>query len=201
MDEVFSLTNSDIYSNKMSIPQSIIEEHFKKLVVEYFEFIHKEDKKIITPNVSMFKFTVVRGLETFGHVFKIVLLYTNNIAAAIYHSQRSMCLYVEFIRQIIENNQTFLRLTSKDAVMYVYKETIFRIKKDKRRSLSIKENIDSSTNEKYQMRENINKILYNVVDYIQNKITQAEIANIDIIKIAKITKINSEKLISNYESS
>ena len=201
MDEVFSLTNSGIYSNKMSLPQSLIEEHFKKLVVEYFEFIHKEDKKIITPNVSMFKFTVVRGLETFGHVFKFVLLYTNNIAAAIYHSQRSMCLYVEFIRQIIENNQTFLRLTSKDAVMYVYKETIFRIKKDERRSLSIKENIDSTTNEKYLMRENINKILYNVVDYIQNKINKSEITNIDIIKIAKITKINSEKLISNYESS
>ena len=201
MDEVFSLTNSGIYSNKMSFPQSLIEEHFKKLVVEYFEFIHKEDKKIITPNVSMFKFTVVRGLETFGHVFKFVLLYTNNIAAAIYHSQRSMCLYVEFIRQIIENNQTFLRLTSKDAVMYVYKETIFRIKKDERWSLSIKENIDSTTNEKYHMRENINKILYNVVDYIQNKINKSEITNIDIIKIAKITKINSEKLISNYESS
>ena len=40
------------------------------------------------------------------------------------------------------------------------------------------------------MRENINKILYNVVDYIQNKLNKSEITNIDIIKIAKITKIN-----------
>ena len=200
MEEVFSLTNSNIYSNKISLPQSIVEEHFKKLIVEYFEFVHKDEKKIIMPNVGMFKFTIVRGLETFAHVFKLVLLYTNNVPAAIYHSQRSMCLYIEFILQIIENNQTFLKLTSKDAVLYVYKETIFRLKKDQHKSLAIKENIDSAQNEKYHMRENINKILYTAVDYVQNKITKPEISTTDINMIVKLTKVNVNKKLNGYLS-
>lgn len=200
MEEVFSLTNSNIYSNKISLPQSIVEEHFKKLIVEYFEFVHKDEKKIIVPNVGMFKFTIVRGLETFAHVFKLILLYTNNVPAAIYHAQRSMCLYIEFILQIIENNQTFLKLTSKDAVLYVYKETIFRLKKDGRRSLSLNENIDSVHNEKYNMRENINKILYSAVDYVQNQIEKPEISITDINMITKITKANMKKKINGYLS-
>ena len=90
------------------------------------------------------------------------------MSAAVFHSQRSICLYVEFMLQIIENSQTFLRLRSRDAVMYVYKETIFRLKKETIHN-NIHQNIDTIENEKYKMRENINKILYSVVDYLQKK--------------------------------
>lgn len=188
MDDVFSLTDLQNYSKKISLPQSIIEEHFKKLIIEYFEFIHKDEKKIVTSNNEMFKYTLIRGLETVAHVYKMVLLYTNNVSAAIYHSQRSICLYVEFILQIIENNQTFLKLSTKDAVLYVYRETIFRLKKDEKRYTSSKENIDSPENEKYKLREKINKILYDVVDYIQNKMIETDISPSEIYLLMNVTK-------------
>ena len=168
MEDVFSLVDSNIYSNKISLPQSVIEEHFKKLIIEYFQFILKDDKKFVISHMDVFKYTIIRGLETMTHVFKIILLYTNNLSAAVFHSQRSICLYVEFMLQIIENSQTFLRLRSRDAVMYVYKETIFRLKKETIHN-NIHQNIDTIENEKYKMRENINKILYSVVDYLQKK--------------------------------
>ena len=180
MEDVFSLTDINIYNRKISLPYSIIEDHYKKLIIEYFEFIHRDEKKIITSNKEMLKFVLIRGLETISHVYKIILLYTNNVTAAIYHSQRSICLYVEFILQIIENSQTFLKLTTKDAVLYVYKETIFRIKKFEDRYSFIKEGLDTPENEKYKLRENLNKILYEVVDYIQNKMKGTEILPSDI---------------------
>ena len=180
MEDVFSLTDINIYNRKISLPYSIIEDHYKKLIIEYFEFIHRDEKKIITSNKEMLKFVLIRGLETISHVYKIILLYTNNVTAAIYHSQRSICLYVEFILQIIENSQTFLKLTTKDAVLYVYKETIFRIKKFENHYPCIKEGLDTPENEKYKLRENLNKILYEVIDYIQNKMKGTEILPSDI---------------------
>ena len=184
MEDVFSLTDIQTYSNKMSLPQSIVEEHFKKLIIEYFEFINRDQKKIVTANSEMYKFTLIRGLETMGHVYKLVLLHTKNVSAAIYHSQRSICLYVEFILQIMENSQTFLKLTTKDAVLYVYRETIFRLKKN----LLTQENIDVPENEKYNLREKLNKILYDVVDYIQNKMKGTEILPSEIYLLMNVPK-------------
>tara|TARA_A100001015_G_scaffold312449_1_gene417642 strand:+ start:382 stop:969 length:588 start_codon:yes stop_codon:yes gene_type:complete len=188
MEDVFSLTDIQTYSNKMSLPQSIVEEHFKKLIIEYFEFINRDQKKIVTANSEMYKFTLIRGLETIGHVYKMVLLYTNNVTAAIYHSQRSICLYVEFILQIIENSQTFLKLTTKDAVLYVYRETIFRIRKTENSNPGSKENMDLPENEKYKLREKLNKILYDVVDYIQNKMTGTDVSPSEIYLLMNVQK-------------
>ena len=192
MEDVFSLTDLQIYNNKISLPQSVIEEHFKKLIVEYFEFIHRDEKKIITSNKEMFKYVLIRGLEAISHVYKIILLYTNNVTAAIYHSQRSICLYVEFILQIIENSQTFLKLTTKDAVMYVYRETIFRLKKDELHYALIKENVDCPEDEKYKLREKLNKVLYDVVDYIQNKMKGTDISPSEIYLLINRQRIRSD---------
>ena len=197
MEEVYSLVDSNTYIKKISLPQSIVEEYFKKIVIEYFEFIHKDEKKIVMANLDVFKFTLVRGLETMAHVFKMMLLYTNNVSAAIYHAQRSICLYIEFVLQVIENNHTFLKLTTKDAVLYVYKETVFRLKRDVKRPTSsnrttnIDIEIDNINNEKYNMRENIDKILYAAVEYIQHEMTEPEVSQHDIDAVFELTKVSN----------
>ena len=157
MEEVFSLTDLNNYSNKISLPHSIIEEHFKKLIIEYFEFIDRDEKRLVTSNIETYKYIIIRGLETVSHVYKLVLLYTNNVTVAIYHSQRSICLYVEFILQIAENSQTFLKLTSRDAMMYVYRETIFRLKKPENQISITNDRIDTPENEKHKLREKLIK--------------------------------------------
>ena len=186
METEFSLIDSEIYNKTLPHSQSMVEEQFKKLTIEYFEFINRDEKKIIAPTTEIFKYVVIKGLEAIGHVFKMVLMYTNNLSAAIYHSQRSICLYIELILQIIENSQTFLKLTTRDAILYVYKETIFRLKKE---TSSFNMNIsytEPEQQDKTPIKEKIDTVLYSAVEYIQNntcnpEITQQDISNVVLL--------------------
>ena len=68
-----------------------------------------------------------RGLDTITHVFITILYHTNNHEIVYYYTQKSIYLYIEFINQISELDKHFLKLTSRDAVIYVYKKTIFEL--------------------------------------------------------------------------
>jgi hypothetical protein len=46
---------------------------------------------------------------------------------AFFHSHKSVFLYVEFICQISEADKMFLQLNSRDAMIYVYKKSIFEV--------------------------------------------------------------------------
>ena len=65
------------------------------------------------------------GLLCINHVFKFLILYTKNLDLTIYHSQRALYFYVEFMEQVNSENHSFLQLTSNDAVLFVYKKTNF----------------------------------------------------------------------------
>jgi hypothetical protein len=56
-----------------------------------------------------------------------VLLYTQNLDAAFHHAQKSIYYYLEFISQVAEQRNAFLQLSSRDAITYVYKKTIYLI--------------------------------------------------------------------------
>ena len=77
------------------------------------------------------KFILLRGLETMTHVFNYTLYCTKNLELTESYSEKSMFYYIEFISQINKISQDqpiFLHFTSKDAVVYVYKKTIYDIK-------------------------------------------------------------------------
>jgi len=69
----------------------------------------------------------MRGLETITHVFNFILFYSKNLEMAYFHSQKAFYYYVEFVGQINEEQNMFLQLSSRDAIMCVYKKTIFEI--------------------------------------------------------------------------
>ena len=102
---------------------------------------------IITENISVTNnvfnnFIIIRGLEIITNVFTIILFYSKNIDMAFYHGQKAFYFYVEFIGQISEVQHTFLQLSSRDAVMFVYKKTIFEINNEirKKHKVSIETN-------------------------------------------------------------
>lgn len=41
--------------------------------------------------------------------------------------KKAYYFYIEFIEQISDNNVTFLQLSSRDAILFVYKRTIFEL--------------------------------------------------------------------------
>ena len=78
-------------------------------------------------NIQYYKYVVSQGMATLGHVFLTLYLYTNNIELTIFHCQKAIYYYIEFIGQIGDDHHSFLQLNSKDAMLFVYKKTIFEI--------------------------------------------------------------------------
>ena len=67
------------------------------------------------------------------HIFNILLLYTRNLKLTIHHCKKAYLFYVEFIGQIGNDNHSYLQLNSKDAILFVYKKTIFEINNEYRK--------------------------------------------------------------------
>ena len=131
--EPFSLKNIELFKNILDVSLSTILDKYSALVNEYFKFIFEN---IPIKNVFYTRFIIFRGLETITNVFNHILYYTKNIDLAYFHSQRSFYFYIEFIDQISNVQNTFLQLTSRDAVIYVYKKTIFEISHEYQKKMS-----------------------------------------------------------------
>jgi len=114
-------TPENYYSEITSTVDNIIHK-YHLLIIEYIKFII-ENLKI--NKLIYYKYIIVRGLETINHVFTIVLYHSKNIDMAYYHGQKAYFFFVEFITQITSDSNSFLHLSSKDAILFVYKKTIF----------------------------------------------------------------------------
>lgn len=105
------------------------EKNLSSVLTKYIEivcmFVLHAGEKIVLRNNRHYLFILARGLETLLHCFRFVLLYTRNTDLALCHCKKACYYYAEFIQQIGQDSNSFLRLTSKDATLFVYKKTIF----------------------------------------------------------------------------
>ena len=125
MSELYSLKSTETYLPDGIFSVNNVIDKYIQVLVEYCNAVSKQKFVITSPN--MFNFIILRGLETTTHVFKYVLLYTQNLEAAYHHAQKSVYYYLEFIAQVAEQRNAFLQLSSRDAITYVYKKTIYLI--------------------------------------------------------------------------
>ena len=100
---------------------------FVNVLVNYMKFI---SEKINLKNKTYYKFILERGIHTIIHVFTMVFYYTRNLDLTYYHSQKAYYFYIEFIEQISDESVTFLQLNSRDAILFVYKKTIYELNSD-----------------------------------------------------------------------
>jgi hypothetical protein len=135
----YSLHNADNYldsfhsSTPTTSTTTDILNKYKILVLEYLQFIIEN---MNCKSDEIYKYIILRGLTSITHVFQFTLLNTRNLNLSYFHSQKAFYYYVEFIGQITGEQNTFLQLTSKDAIMFVYKKTIFEIHGDFRKTSS-----------------------------------------------------------------
>ena len=108
-----------IYESSIIENDKTIRDKYVSLVIEYLINIFYK---------NMSPFIIIRGLDTITHVFIMLLYYTQHLETAYTYSQKSLYLYIEFIEQIAFDKNSFLQLSSKDAVIYVYKKTLYEIK-------------------------------------------------------------------------
>lgn len=64
------------------------------------------------------------GVHSIHRVFEYAIMKTKNIERAIYYAQQTYCYYLEYMSQIQESN-LLQSLNHIDAVLFVYKKTIF----------------------------------------------------------------------------
>lgn len=166
-------------------------EAIKKYVIiinEYLKFILEKTK--IKHNNTYLKFIIIRGYDTITNVFNIILYYTKNLNLTFYHCQKAYYYYIEFIEQITDEQHTFLQLTSKDAISYVYKKIFSDLLHDK------KINTQMCSNELKQILTIIDKhikIFNNIFVFVVENLFLNE-ENVNIIKNDYIKTI-CEKII------
>ena len=136
----YALNNLDNYKPKFECYVQDILTKFVSVIVEYMRFM---SEKISMKNKHYYHFIFERGIETLIHVFINTLYFTKNLDLSFYHSQKAYYFYIEFIEQISDDNITFLQLSSRDAILFVYKKTIYEINQDYKKTM-----LDPSTEDK-----------------------------------------------------
>jgi len=104
------------------------------LFLKYIGLIHELIESIVEniyiDKKDYLKYIITKGIKNTSYIYIFLLLYTKNLDLAIYHTQKSILYYVEFISQIGEDTNNLLKLNSTDATIFIYKKTIFDINTD-----------------------------------------------------------------------
>ena len=136
-----------VLSNDISIISAIenykttIDLHSVEMFEKYIEVVSKyiayfRNTITVSNNIEYYKYILIKGINTICHVFRILFLYTKNIDLVIHHCEKSFFYYIEFIRQIDENNHNLLSLNSNDATYFVFKKTIYEINHEYRKNFN-----------------------------------------------------------------
>lgn len=180
-----SLIEPNNYKPTLDETLDIITNKYSLLTIEYIKFVNEHMK---IKNQVNYKFFIVRGLEMLTTIFNYMLYYTNNIDLTYINCQNSIYFYIEFITQINDTEQLFLQLSSRDAVIYVYKKTIFEISN---------KNIEKTQEEriKYKQIDEYIQLYKTILLKNINQNINIELYEKTKIKIEKI-KIDNIKLLS-----
>lgn len=175
--ETNSLKNCDNY--KPTLINSSVEIYSKYIGIIQ-EYIIQSVGKICIRDDTYYKYVICQGIDAISHVFKMILLHTKNLPIAYYHCQTSFYYYIEFMEQLGENTNSFLKLSSKDATLFVYKKTIFEIDTELVKHGIVKHSIvkhsKSSTN---TIMNNVEVLVHTYNSLLKNVITDFDFKQTD----------------------
>lgn len=127
MSDNFSLTDKNNFYENFD---NDVNYYFSTYYTILNKFITYISKNIIVQNEEYYKYILKKGIELIGHIYKFLLMYTKNLDLTIHHTQKGYYYYVEFVGQISNEHNSFLNLNLKDAILFVYRKTIFNIDED-----------------------------------------------------------------------
>ncbi len=104
-----------------------------RIVDKYFtiieEFFQQVEKVLLPISDIQINISLYIGLNCIYRVFEYVLFKTKNIEKAYYYCQKTYFYYIEYMEQIHQSNLQNT-LNHSDAVLFIYKKTIFELQKD-----------------------------------------------------------------------
>ncbi len=179
-----SLNSTDNY-------KSLIEENETVLFLKYVGLIHElfecVSENINIKNNEYSKHILIKGIKNTLYIYTFLLLYTKNLELTVYHTQKSILYYVEFMGQLGEDNHNFLKLSSKDATMFVYKKTIFDVNNEYKQQYIETQDTKYKLSILKQYTSIYNNIVIQVV--LNNDIKTCNISELQKILYIKIYKI------------
>ena len=110
-------------------------------------------------NKQYLKHMIITGITNTSYIYSLLLLYTNNLELTIYHTQKAILYYIEFVSQIGDDTHNLLKLNTKDATLFIYKKTIFEINEEFRMCFVEKE----ENKHKLELLEKFNDIYNHIV--------------------------------------
>ena len=183
-----TIYNMECYNTEIDADTNEIVIKLHELLIEFIGFITENIK---LKNLKIYKFIIIRGLNTVTNVFNHLLLYTKNLNLTCLYSQKAYYYYIEFISQITDDDNIFLQLTSRDTMVYVYKKTIYCIPKEFQMNIS-----NSIHSEKTNEILNIYNLYVHLYENILIKIIHDGELNSEIITKLENLFIFTE--LSNY---
>ena len=125
-ENLYLLNNSENYLLKLDNNITEILLHHLKIINE---FIHNIIENNIT-NSNNKLLIIIKGIESLLHIYNYLLYYTKNSDLSFYHTQKAIYMYIEFIKQITDEQNNLLNLKINDSIIFIYKKTIFDLKKE-----------------------------------------------------------------------
>ena len=195
--------------DKIENYNNTLEDTDLNITTQYLKLIDKYNYSIIKlikiHNHTYFKYVFLKGIESLTYVFYFLLFYTKNLNMTYHHSEKALFYYIEFIGQIGDDNHSFLQLSSKDAVLFIYKKTIFEISENARKENKINEK-EKGILDNIQLITNIYKNMINIFVNTNNLDNMNEVEERDELYLLIFSEVNdlfiklSKKKYNNIQS-
>ena len=142
---------------------------------------------------------IYTGITTIHRVFEYVLSKTHSLEKTLYYAQKASYYYLEYMEQIINTNS----LNQIDAILFVYKKTIFDLYDGENNSFNTMTNIMTLNEEPLDQNDNIDWTVFlttilkslNIILFWSN----SQINNNDRIEICKLYTLTWLKQTDNID--
>lgn len=141
----------------------------------------------VAPNLK--QNVILCGIDMVRNVFSETVIYTRNVLTACQTTRHAMSLFFEFVSQITDGQFKHIQLSVRDTMLFVYKQTIFRLHDEKRAGFVA----TSSEREQYKCMTYYTKILIAVCNEF---ITRDSADNVDGKSTSKSMSESTSKSMS-----
>ena len=124
------IENSPIENIFISCGDNKINKLFIKYVTLINDFLNYAFNNLNNDSIPNFKNNIQKGIQAITHIFKIILIKSNDINQTIDITQKCFFYYVEFVTQI-ENSNDHIQLSLNDAIIFFIKNQYFNLMKMK----------------------------------------------------------------------
>ena len=131
-NELGKVSNYKKELKEIDVPEYVIK--YLSVVLDFIDNAKQERYKY---KKEYLQYILKQGFQTMKHIFLYMLLYTKNIDLSFFNLQKGLYYYLEFIQQIKRDEHQFLQFNIKDAIIFVYKKTIYEVDQDYVRSMIV----------------------------------------------------------------